>query len=119
VPIPRVVFDRVRDEIERELAELVPRIVEALDPDRVILFGSASRAEAGEMSDIDLCVVARTQLGFFDRMVAVQRLYRGERVLQALVYTPAEWKRMLDDGRGFARTVMAEGRVLYERGTGG
>ncbi len=112
--IPSVIRDRVRDEIERELAALVPRIVEALHPDRVILFGSAARGRAGEMSDIDLCVIADTDLKFHDRMGLVLGLYQGQRELQVLVYTPEEWRRMLAEGRDFIRTIRDEGRVLYQ-----
>jgi predicted nucleotidyltransferase len=116
VPIPRVIFDRVRGEIERELADLVPRIVEELRPQKIILFGSAARGEAGEMSDIDLCVIADTDLPFFDRVSAVHKLWQGNRVLQVFVYTPGEWRRMREEGRGFIRTIVEEGRVLYEAG---
>lgn len=116
MPIPRVIFDRVRGEIERELADLVPRIVEELHPQKIILFGSAARGEAGEMSDIDLCVIADTDLRFFDRMSAVQKLWQGNRELQVFVYTPDEWRRMREEGRDFIRTIVEEGRVLYEAG---
>jgi len=91
MPIPTVIYDRVRDEIERELAALVPRIVATLQPRQVILFGSAARGRAGEMSDMDLCVIAETDLKFHDRMGLVQDLYQGARELQVLVYTPEEW----------------------------
>ena len=114
MPIPRVIIDRVRDEIGRELAAWVPRIVAELRPRRVMLFGSAARDEAGEDSDIDLCVIAETKLGFFDRIGMVKGLYQGDRTVEALVYTPEEWQQMLDEGRSFARTIAAEGRLLYE-----
>ena len=39
------------------LEELVRRIVEAVHPTRIILFGSASRGEMHEHSDLDLLVV--------------------------------------------------------------
>jgi predicted nucleotidyltransferase len=113
--VPSVIRDRVRDEIERDLAELVPRIVETLNPRKIILFGSASRGRAGEMSDIDLCIVADTELKFFDRAIKVQHLYQGKRELQVLVYTQEEWQQMLDEERDFIRTIAEEGRVLYER----
>ncbi len=114
MPIPRIIFDRVRDEIERELADWVPRIVAEMNPRKVILFGSAARGDAGEDSDIDLCVVAETELKFFDRMSKVIGLYPGGRRVEVFVYTPEEWRRMLEEGRDFIRTIVDEGRVLYE-----
>ena len=113
MPIPRLIFDRVRDEIERELADWVPRIIAELHPRRVILFGSAARDEAGEDSDIDLAVIADTDLEWFDRMARVIRLYQGKRRTEVFVYTPAEWEQMVAGGRDFIHTVLDEGRVLY------
>jgi predicted nucleotidyltransferase len=117
--IPSIIRDRVRDEIERELGALVPQIVAALHPQQVLLFGSAARGRAGEMSDIDLCVIADTNLKFHDRMGLVLDLYQGDRELQVLVYTPEEWQRMLAEGRDFIRTIACEGRVLHAEGQGG
>jgi len=116
MPIPRVIRDRVRREIERELEDWVGRIVSEMRPEKVILFGSAARDEAGEASDIDLVVIAEAEGSFFDRIGRAMDLYRGDREINALVYTPAEWQRMLAEKRPFAVTVVREGRVLFERG---
>lgn len=115
MPIPSTIRDRVRREIRQELSDWVPRIVAEMRPERVILFGSAARGEAGEASDIDLTVIAETELSFFDRIGRVLRLYRGDREINVLVYTPDEWQRMLAEGRRFIKRIADEGRVLYER----
>lgn len=39
------------------LDEIVRRVVEAANPDRIVLFGSAARGEMGPDSDVDLLVV--------------------------------------------------------------
>ena len=115
MPFPRVIRDRVRREIERELADWVGRIVAEMRPEKVILFGSAARDEAGEASDIDLVVIVEAEGDFFARIGRAMDLYRGNREINALVYTPAEWQRMLAEKRSFALTVSEEGRVLFER----
>jgi len=46
------------------LADIVRRVVEAAQPDKIILFGSAARGEMGPDSDIDLLVIKR---GRFNR----------------------------------------------------
>jgi predicted nucleotidyltransferase len=114
MPVPSVIRDRVRREIERDLSDWTPRIIEAMRPERIILFGSAARGEAGEGSDIDLIVIADTAAAFFDRIGQVMRLYRGEREINVLVYTPDEWGRMVAEERRFAVRVLAEGHLLYE-----
>ena len=114
MPISRLIRDRVRVEIEQELEGWVGRIVAEMRPEKVILFGSAARGEAGEDSDVDIVVVAETRAGFFDRIGQALALYEGKREAQALVYTPSEWEQMVAEGRDFAVTVAAEGRVLYD-----
>ena len=42
---------------ENLLQEIVRRLVEAVDPARIILFGSRARGEAGPDSDFDVCLV--------------------------------------------------------------
>jgi predicted nucleotidyltransferase len=43
------------------LREIVRRIVDAVQPERIILFGSAARGEMGPDSDVDLLVVKRCE----------------------------------------------------------
>jgi predicted nucleotidyltransferase len=117
--IPSRTRDRVRREIEQELTDWVGRIVAEMRPERVILFGSAARGEAGEDSDIDLVVIADAPGSFFDRIGQVMNLYRGHREINVLAYTPAEWQQMVAEERSFILTVIAEGRVLYQREAAG
>lgn len=42
---------------ERRLGEMVRRLVEAYEPDRVYLFGSRARGDSGPDSDYDVLVV--------------------------------------------------------------
>lgn len=44
------------------LAEVVRRIVEVARPERIILFGSAARGDAGRDSDLDFLVVTAAAL---------------------------------------------------------
>lgn len=107
------------EELERTLTELVSAIVASLDPERILLFGSFARGDQNRASDIDLVVVAHTSLPFCDRigrvLEACHPISPG-RPVEALVYTPEEWQRMLAEGRSFAHHVVREARVLHERG---
>ena len=52
-------------------------------------------------------------------MDAVLDLCDGEIAVEPLVYTEAEFKKMLEEGNDFLETVSKEGKVVYERRTGG
>ena len=69
------------------LAEVVRRLVEAYRPERVYLFGSVARGDAGPDSDYDLLVVVqddappehrRSRLAYEVRVGPNCRLYRGQ-----------------------------------------
>lgn len=58
---------------EATLTELVRRIVQTVQPKRIILFGSAARGQMGPHSDLDLLVIMPD--GTHRRQTA-QTLYR-------------------------------------------
>ncbi|WP_243317553.1 nucleotidyltransferase domain-containing protein [Geothrix paludis] len=61
---------------EELIQELVARLVEAVHPTRIILFGSAARGEMGPHSDIDLLVVVPDGVS---QKEAWNRAYQGLR----------------------------------------
>jgi adenine-specific DNA-methyltransferase len=106
--------DRYRDEVERVVAILQERY----EPDKIILFGSCSRGDFGEDSDIDLLIVKETSKRPLDRMREVYELvYTPDRylALDPLIYTPMELTQRLASGDFFVREILSEGKVLYER----
>lgn len=105
--------------LERELERYVRLLIAKADPERVILFGSLASGEIGPWSDIDLVIVRRTDLPFWQRMREMRLLLRPQVGTDILVYTPEENERLSRERAFFQQEIVAEGRVLYERGTGG
>lgn len=66
--------------IDPTLELLRDRLVSALAPRRIILFGSRARGTAQPDSDYDILVVAETDLPFEDRGVQARRAVRDVRV---------------------------------------
>ena len=54
--------------------DLVRRIAERFSPDKIILFGSRARGDAGPDSDIDLLVDLAEDRGFTDYLALVEQL---------------------------------------------
>jgi len=106
--------ERRRELIERELRRIAQSL-EALHPQKVILFGSCARGDFHEGSDIDLMVVMETDERFLDRIGRVQEVIDSSLPVQAVVYTPAEFEEMLRRRNSFVTQAAEEGRVLYER----
>lgn len=104
-----------RDWKRRLLAILVEPDVE-----RILIFGSRARGNAGSHSDLDLVIVRHTGQRFLERIGAVyERLANADLRLgvdvDVLVYTPEEFDRMLADENPLVARVQREGKVLYER----
>ena len=95
---------------------VVGTIVRALDPEKIMVFGSCAREERQWDSDLDLFVVMGTELPFVDRSLKIRNLF--ERVpcpLDIVVYTPEEVAYWRDVPSSFVHQVLVEGRLLYDR----
>jgi uncharacterized protein len=97
------------------LAEIVRRLVEVYRPDRILLFGSVARGDAGPDSDYDLMVVVPD-----DTPPEQQRSMAGYRAVRHLgvardifVSTAGNFRRQLHLKASFPSTVVREGVVLY------
>jgi uncharacterized protein len=96
------------------LADIVKRVVEAAQPAKILLFGSAARGEMGPDSDLDLLVIKG---GKFNRRRVTTAIYRhlsGEIGVDALVVTPEEVERYRDSPCLVICPAMKEGKVVYE-----
>ena len=99
-----------------DVADLQDRavLVERLRPrlagaTRALVFGSVAGGEADEWSDLDLVVIADTDRTFFERFRDFDGLYEVWPRLDLLVYTSAEFERMVDEENPFLLRVLEEG----------
>lgn len=105
---------------ESLLKEMAEKIVAAVNPRMIILFGSHARGTAGPDSDLDFIVVEDGPFGpersRRAEMVKLWRLLRDVRVAKDfLVFTPEEVEKWRDAPNHVVSHALNEGRVLYER----
>jgi predicted nucleotidyltransferase len=98
------------------LPQIVGRIVRAVDPAQIILFGSRARGDAHLDSDFDLLVVLE-EIG--DRRatrIAIRRVLDDLPIAKdVIVATVDELSGRGGRPRGVLHWALTEGRVLYER----
>ncbi|PYQ55116.1 MAG: nucleotidyltransferase domain-containing protein [Acidobacteria bacterium] len=102
-------------EVEHTIQEMVRRIAERFEPERVILFGSQARGNAGPDSDIDLLVVMETDSR---RRTAIEiRMALDDIVMpkDIIVITPDEFDRRRDVVGTVAYPAVREGRLVHDR----
>ena len=102
--------------VDELLAEISRRIQEAAEPERIILFGSYARGDAGPDSDLDLLVVVRGVSQPRHESTRIRRALRGLLVpIDVIVATPEHLEQYRDSPGLIYRAALREGRTLYER----
>ncbi len=95
------------------LDEIVRRIVDVAQPEKIILFGSAARGEMGPHSDVDLLVVKDGKRSL-DVMKEIYMNLDGVGVaVDALVATSDRVERYRDSHALVFKSALTEGRVIY------
>jgi predicted nucleotidyltransferase/DNA-binding XRE family transcriptional regulator len=103
--------------LRREIPEMVDRIAELFRPEKVILFGSHARGEAGPDSDVDLLVVMRVRGSRREAQVQVRLALHDIHVPKDVIVTTPEdfeWRRRIVGT--IERAASREGKVLHARG---
>ncbi|MEK6284633.1 MAG: nucleotidyltransferase domain-containing protein [Acidobacteriota bacterium] len=101
---------------ENLLREIVDRLVKAIDPDRIVLFGSRARGGERGDSDIDLLVVKDSDDPPHRRLIPAYRALTGIGVPKDILWrTPSEIRDWAGVQNYIATRALREGRVLYEK----
>lgn len=101
------------------LEEVVRRIVAAVRPEKIILFGSYAYGTPGPNSDLDLLVIMSSDLPRHKRAALVYRALAGLVIPKdVVVYTPEEVEEWREVPRAFITEIVRKGRVLYDKDQG-
>jgi len=97
------------------LREIVDRLATALRPERIYLFGSRARGDAGPESDYDLLVVVRESDRAPHRrdILAFRALCGVGAPKDVVVYTREEFESRSRAASSLPATVLREGRLVY------
>jgi predicted nucleotidyltransferase len=93
---------------------LVARVVEAVHPQRIILFGSAARGQMGPHSDIDVLVVMPNGVNRRETLRVVGRaLFDLGHPKDVVVVTEDDVRRFADNPSLVVNAALREGREIY------
>ena len=103
------------------IGEMVQAIVDEVDPEQVILFGSRARGEEGERSDVDLIVLEAEPFGpersRHEELVRLYHALAGFPVAaDVLVYSREDVDYWRDSLNHVLARALREGKVLADRG---
>lgn len=99
------------------LQEIVRRLVDTYQPERIYLFGSAARGEATHDSDYDLLVIVPDDATKRQRDSgrAYQALWGVDAPVDVLVWRKKYFEERLCLKASLSSTVAREGKLLYGR----
>ena len=99
-----------------DLERLKKEIISAMkrfNPEKIVLFGSITREDWDEASDVDLIVVYNTDKRFMDRLKELYLSWDIPKAVDILAYTPHEFNTMVNESF-FIQDVLNEGEIIYE-----
>jgi len=101
---------------QKEIQDLVRKIVARFDPEQIILFGSNARGESGPDSDVDLLVVMPAKKSKRRLAIEIGVAVNQIRVAKDIIVTTPEefaWRKEIPGT--IERPAYLEGKVLYAR----
>ena len=101
--------------LQRELKRWLPLLIDNLQPEKILLFGSMAGKRLSEWSDIDLVIIHHTNLPFYRRIKQALQLIHPKVGVDLLIYTPDEFAKLSRERRFFRDEIIEGGKVLYAR----
>lgn len=98
-----------------EIDQFASRIAREFDPEKIILFGSHARGDAGPHSDVDLLVVMPFTGKGWRQAAEIRGRVRPSFALDLLVRAPDQMHERLRAGDPFLREIAEQGVELHAK----
>ena len=103
-------------DIESYLKNIVDKIINNFNPDKIIIFGSYAYGHPTVDSDMDIMIVMDTDEKPHKRAVSVRKVLKGIGIPKdIIVKTPEEFERFKDIVGTIVYPAAHKGRIIYER----
>jgi len=97
-----------------QIKDFAGRIAEEFHPQKLVLFGSHTKGNASQDSDVDLLVVLPFNGKPVHKSVEMRMKLRPPFPVDLIVRTPEKVQERLSMGDGFIKDIMDNGITLYE-----
>ena len=106
--------DIINDEM---LFLIIHKIIEVIDPEQIILFGSYAQGNYDHTSDLDLAVIVNNSSEVRYRRAIPIRLALSKIIfpMDVVVFTKQEIEDWAGVRQAFSSTIMETGKVIYDK----
>lgn len=102
--------------MREELNKIVKQVVDAYEPEKIILFGSYAYGKPDADSDLDLLIIKKTSERFINRLTNLRKIVSDPKrsiPFGPIVLTPEEVEERLAIGDQFIKDIIKKGKILY------
>lgn len=102
--------------ISEIIEKIKDRVIEGINPEMIVLFGSCAKGTLTKESDIDLMVVKDSKLRRDERDTEIRKFLKDIVFpMDIFVYTRSEVDQYRKLPSSFISKILGTGKVLYER----
>ena len=111
-----ILLKRIKKVSEDVINDIAKRIVDAVNPEKIILFGSYAYGKPTKNSDLDILVIMNSKLPRYKRSVPIYKALAGILIPKDIItYTPQEVEEWDEVPQAFITTAVSKGKVVYEK----
>ena len=99
----------------KDITGYAAKVAEEFSPEKIILFGSYANGTPSDDSDVDVLVIMQHEGRNVEQALEIDCKIDRAFPLDLIVRTPAEIRRRLALKDVFTKSIVKDGRVLYER----
>lgn len=104
----------LKDYFKKEIRLAVTQL-RTLNPEKIILYGSASHGKLREGSDLDFLIVRNTNKPFLQRNIDAAKCLDLDIPYDVFVVTPKEFQDRIVLQDPFISTIIKRGKIIYAR----
>ena len=99
-----------------QIQNVVNKISNNFDPDKILIFGSFATGNANQNSDLDLIIIKNSDLPRHKRSIEIQKSLIGSMIpIDILVYTNQEFEEEKLQKNTFINLLNNSYKIVYER----
>jgi len=105
----------LKEQFDKEIQSIMEQMIYLYKPEKVILFGSLAKGQINQGTDIDLFIIKSEvpECGV-DRIRQLDTIINYKLATDFIVYKPEEVEQRLKLGDPFVKSILEEGKVLYD-----